>query len=305
MMFICGDARRPSAETALVIEEIVQQQIIEMIVRCVAQLTRRGSRSISVNDLLFLIRENKAKRSRLLKLLSVKEMRKNIHASDDKKDSDTGDLSLADDELPTLEVAARASIPKKRRRKLTRSLRDVESLYPIQLDEDTEEEIQEPDSAGMLRQFDERTKSMSGQEYVYWSECRKASFTAGRAAATRFREWISLAAYPNVRATEDIIDMLGFLAIETVRTLTENALRVKEVEDFSAANRYGSKAAGKRKRAGPFVIKDEDLTPLQPRHVNEAYRRLQVSPKRAIARLLLNDRKVPPCLPLRLVSSSC
>lgn len=198
---------------------------------------------------------------------------------------------------------------KRKRRKLTRPLRDVESLYPIQLNEDTEEEIQEPDSAGMLRQFDERTKSMSQQEYVYWSECRKASFTGGRTAATRFREWIGLAAYPDVRATEDIIDMLGFLAIETVRTLTENALRAKEVEDFSADNRYGpngSKAVGKRKRAGPFIVKDdEDLTPLQPRHVNEAYRRLQVSPKRAIARLLLNDRKVPPCLPLRLVSSSC
>ncbi|OXV11665.1 hypothetical protein Egran_00576 [Elaphomyces granulatus] len=304
MMFICGDARQPLAETALVIEEIVQQQIVEMIVRCVAQLTRRGSRSISANDLLFLIRENKAKRSRLLKLLSVKEMRKNIHASDDKKDSDTGDLSLADDELPTLEVAARASIPKRRRRKLTRSLRDVESLYPIQLNEDTEEEIREPDSAGMLRQFDERTKNMSPQEYFYWSECRKASFTAGRTAATRFREWIGLAAHSDVRATEDIIDMLGFLAIETVRTLTETALHMKEVGDFSADNRYGSngsKAVGKRKRAGPFTIKDEDLTPLQPRHVNEAYRRLQVSPKRAIARLLLNNRKVPPCLPLRLI----
>jgi transcription initiation factor IID TFIID-18 subunit len=30
-MFIYGDARQPLAETALVIEEIVQQQIIEMV----------------------------------------------------------------------------------------------------------------------------------------------------------------------------------------------------------------------------------------------------------------------------------
>ena len=271
---------------------------------------------ISAHHLFFLIRDNKAKVSRLFDFLSAAEMRKNIHTSvDDQKASDTRDPSPANDELPAFEVVesiARVSMPKKKRRKLTSSLRDVESLYSIHLgEEDTEEETPGPDSAAMLQQLDERTKNMSDQEYFYWHKCRTASFTSGRGA--RFREWIGLKAFPSVRVTEEIVNMLGFLALDAVRTLTEKALCVKEAEEYFDVDNPSIKngpngSAGavgtekKKRKIGPFIDKDIDPTPLQPRHVNEAYRRLQQDgPKRAIAQLFLRGRKAPPRLPLRLI----
>lgn len=38
-----------------------------------------------------------------------------------------------------------------------------------------------------LKMADDRTKNMTREEYVHWSECRQASFTFRK--GKRFREW--------------------------------------------------------------------------------------------------------------------
>ena len=260
---------------------------------------------ISAHHLFFIIRDNKVKTSRLSDYCSAAGMWKNIHTSvDDQKASDIRDSGPVDNELPILEAVesiARVSMSKKRIRKLTSSLRDVESLWSIHLGE---EETQGRDSAAVLQQLDERTKNMSEHEYFYWYKCRTASFTSGCRA--RFREWIGLKTPQSVRVTEDIVNTLGFLALDTVRTLTENALQVKETENPSIKNGpnglAGAVGTEKKRNIGPFIDKYIDSTPLQPRHVNEAYRRLQQDdPKTKIGQLLNGGRKPPLRLPLRLI----
>lgn len=118
MMFVSGEQAEPSAETTYLIEEIVREQVIEMVslISCHCHLktdprqlkeatvlaNRRGSKSISIVDLIFQIRHNTAKVSRLKTFLSWKDVRKNVKDSDDKGGGDADAIDLEDVSDPAL-----------------------------------------------------------------------------------------------------------------------------------------------------------------------------------------------------------
>jgi transcription initiation protein SPT3 len=58
---------------------------------------RRGSKSITIVDLIFQIRHDRAKVSRLKTFLSWKDVRKNVKDSDDKGGGDAGDVGDFDE----------------------------------------------------------------------------------------------------------------------------------------------------------------------------------------------------------------
>lgn len=92
-----------------------------------------------------------------------------------------------------------------------------------------EEEPADPEvvaeSTRRLLNADRLTRDMSREEYMEYSECRQASFTYKK--AKKFRDWINPAQYVDVRLNDDVIEILGFLAWEMVRRLTESALEAK------------------------------------------------------------------------------
>ena len=69
--------------------------------------------------------------------------------------------------------------------------------------------------------------------------------------------------------------------MEIVQTLTEEALKIKEQEDLSnKANSSGEQAGKKRKLQGLFDPPSEGRTPVETRHIQEAFRRLQQRPNK-------------------------
>lgn len=329
MMFVSGETAEPSLETTSLIEEIVRQQVIEFvshsprnsttqlanlaqITRSTALATRRGVRSISTDDLIFLIRHDKAKVSRLKTFLSWKDVRKNVKDSDEKGGGDAADFAAAgDDPIGAGGVVAGpqdvASKPKNKRARVG-LVWDVNSFYSIQVperddEEDEEEEEQNYATLQRLAAADERTKHMTKEEYVFWSECRQASFTYRK--GRRFREWAGFGVVTESKPNDDIVDILGFLTFEIVQTLTEEALKVKEREDREKRRRGRAEGAGenkKRKReTGLFDPPEEGRTPVEPKHIHEAYRKLQATPNKSVAMLLHNGR-IPHRTPVRLVS---
>ena len=58
-----------------------------------------------------------------------------------------------------------------------------------------------------------------------YSECRQASFTFKK--AKKFRDWIMFAKYVDIKPNDDIVEILGYLAWEIVRIITDTALKVK------------------------------------------------------------------------------
>ncbi|KAG0262405.1 Transcription initiation protein spt3 [Mortierella polycephala] len=165
-------------------------------------------------------------------------------------------------------------------------------------DEDDDDEDAYLDSMQRLRDADRITYAMTREEYEHYSECRQASFTYRK--AKRFREWANMSSYIDMRPNDDIIDILGFLTFEMVTTLTETALKVKKEEDekqrlyreavVAAKNKHKiENGAGEHQNSEEDMDLDEDIpglfslppseqSPLQPRHIREAFRRLQRAP---------------------------
>jgi transcription initiation protein SPT3 len=119
---------------------------------------------------------------------------------------------------------------------------------------------------------------MSKEAYMYYSDCRQASFTYKK--AKRFREWCNLNSYVYVflmsrfleyKVKDEIMDILGFLAYEIVSVLTEQGLKVKmEWErDDPGEQKEGVVSEGL------FAPPPKQKTPLQPRHIREGFRRSQ------------------------------
>ncbi|KAI5295327.1 Transcription initiation protein spt3 [Ascosphaera acerosa] len=297
------------------------------LVRSTALAARRGVRSISTDDLIFLIRHDKAKVSRLKTFLAWKDLRKNVKDSEDKGGADAVDFATGDDGLAGAvaggpqEAAAR---PKIKKGKMI-SAWDLVNMYPLQVPEreDEEDEDEEEQNHATLQRLitaDERTKGMTREEYVFWSECRQASFTFRK--AKRFREWAGFGVVTDSKPNDDIIDILGFLTFEIVQRLTEEALVVKEQEEALGKKDAGGGAGGgggstaaavaaddgtssdnpkKRKReTGLFDPPQEGRTAIEPRHIHEAYRKLQTPPNRAVA-MLLREGRAPMRMPMRII----
>ena len=233
-------------------------------------------------------------------------MRKNVKDSDEKGGGDAGEVDFDDvchqhpgmtNTYSPLTLQQGANLPgagpvdsKKSSNKKAKLILpwEVQSYYSEQVperdDEEDNEEEEEQNEATLARlaSADERTKNMTRDEYVYWSDCRQASFTFRK--GKRFREWAGFGVVTDSKPNDDIVDILGFLTFEIVQTLTEEALKVKAAEDLHNA-RTSSAAGGetkKRKREGSslFEMPEEGRTPVEPKHVREAFRRLQIVPKK-------------------------
>lgn len=270
--------------------------------------------------------------SRLRTFLSWKDVRKNVKHSDDKGGGDAGDFAAGEDPAATEVLTGSGPVPdagKKNKKAKVGLPWEVASFYnesvPEREDEEDEEE-EEMNYATLqrLKKADERTKNMTKEEYVNWSECRQASFTYRK--GKRFKEWAGFGVVTDSKPNDDIVDILGFLTFEMVQTLTEEALKGKEAEERikrdsgNGGNGSGSGGGGggnnggneedggggdhrplKRKRErGLFDLPEEGREPVQPRHVQEAFRRLQHRNNKAKA--MRSFSRIPYRTPLKLVS---
>lgn len=224
-------------------------------------------------------------------------MRKNVKEADDNKDAGADVGNDAD-----MGVAAGPSGPvmevKKNKKARVDLVWDVPSYFsemvpPRDDEEDEEEEEMTMATLQRLKYADERTRHMSKEDYMHWSECRQASFTFRK--GRRFRDWAGFGVITEAKPNDDIIDILGFLTYEIVQTLTEEALHVKEQEDLwkkrNGQDSKESKKRGKRLREpGLFDWPDEEREPVQPGHIREAFRRLQIGSQKNKAMAVFSRR---------------
>lgn len=172
------------------------------------------------------------------------------------------------------------------------------------------------------QEADDATRQMTREEYQHYSDCRQASFTYRKGmhcnqlhegghpshdqllySAKRFREFLNLPASLDLKANDDTVDIVGFLAFEMVRSLTLAGLEVKKSleesylrEDYAGSSPMLGKRkamaaltgdAKRRREDSPeheesplpvcslFLTPAEARTPLRPEHIQDAFARMQ------------------------------
>lgn len=184
------------------------------------------------------------------------------------KDSDDkgGEVDLGGDGGPDVNapVPAGEDATKKNKKAKVGLPWEPSSFFNVEVPERDDEDDEEEEEMNhitlqRLRKADERTKVMTREEYVTWSEYRQASFTYRK--GKRFREWAGFGIVTDSKPSDDIVDILGFLTFEMVQTLTEEALKIKEQEDL-VRERMGGDGAGdanpkKRKQAQLIQVNGE------------------------------------------------
>lgn len=197
-------------------------------------LLRQG-RTLHPEDLIFLVRYDRAKVNRLRTYLSWKDIRKNAKdESSNPAAAGPGEIDLAVDESAGAAAgggpgAPPPSMSRKLKVKLPWEYSTIFADYVIpsetaaggeeELDEDDQEALME--SRLRLREADRATLRMTREQYEHYSECRAASFTFKK--GKKFREFISSSTYLDHKPNDDIVDILGFLAFEVVREITLGA----------------------------------------------------------------------------------
>ncbi|KAI0920994.1 hypothetical protein AcW1_004883 [Taiwanofungus camphoratus] len=300
MMFVFGEVQDPNPETVNLVEDIVRSQLIELIVQARMLATRRGARYLSAEDLIFLIRHDRAKVNRLRTYLSWKDVRK--HAKDSGGDGGGGV------EVETLEDGADEKLTAKAQKITIKLPWEIMTIYSdvLQTDDEEDEDDIEAHEASIqrLKEADDATRQMTREEYQHYSDCRQASFTYRK--AKRFREFLNLPPSLDLKANDDTVDIVGFLAFEMVRSLTIAGLEVKKSLEESylredlhvvsspvlgkrkAGSGLNSDAKRMRREESPdrdvdsplptcslFLPPPEVRTALRPEHIQDAFARMQ------------------------------
>ena len=284
-----------------------------------------------MHDLLFQVRHDPARVSRLHDIVRWRQIKSNAHKAEAQAAPD-GDLSVLDDnnnneDAPTaavdydlksdkVEIAADLPVPP--------VPWSVALLYPhaqdagildLGLDDDDDDDSDDTPKIvnprlARLAENDRRTATMSRAEYARWFDARKASFQHRRRAA--FRAWCGLDGTASGTG-DDIPGVLDILLIEWVQTLTTEARRERDRERDRERHLADTAAAGPGARDDtkqnpprllvlddPEAYEQEAADVIRPRHVHLAYARLQTPPRRA--RAMLNGTRLPMRKTLKLVS---
>jgi transcription initiation protein SPT3 len=302
MMYIAGETQDASDDTTNLIEDIIHGQVVHLVCDPThglrwskywsnAQLTtasdlafRRGSRIFTVADLIFQFRHDTARVDRLRTFLVWKAIRKTAKGADDKDG--------VEDEEPEVDVAqGMKAIP-------TVNLPwDPPSYFSQQLpdaDDAAADALTSAASLEKLQRDDERTRGMTLDEYATWSEYRHASFTWRK--VKRFRVWSGLGVIAEHRHGDDVLDVLGFITSEMVKTLTIEAMAAQSEEGRGVDVATSSKTAVD----GLFGTTMKGRDAVKARHVRVAFQRLQAVPKKR--RAMLVGTRLPTRQGLQLVS---
>lgn len=152
MMYACGDVRVPDKDSSLYLEQIVYVQM-KLILEKAYEVSRiRGSKTITIEDIVFVLRKNACRVKKLSNYIVFKDIRNKVNREVVKFGA-SADPKLKYSWLPA-------------------------DIYA------QDEELKE-----RLLAVDRITEHMTKEEYLDFTECRQASFTFRK--LRKFKEFLS------------------------------------------------------------------------------------------------------------------
>ncbi|XP_055491533.1 transcription initiation protein SPT3 homolog isoform X2 [Leucoraja erinacea] len=208
MMYALGDARRPLQETAVLIEDIVHSQLINLLHQAAEISQVRGARVIAAEDLLFLMRKDKRKLRRLIRYMSFRDFKSKIIKGVEDEDVIEADKSSS-------------SINKRQKlyQEFLSSIDQTGELLGLLEEDDTDEVKQE-----RLERAERQTRTMDSSQYAEYCESRQLSFAK---KSSKFKDWLDCSSM-EVKPNPIALEIMAYLAYETVAQLVDLALLVKQ-----------------------------------------------------------------------------
>lgn len=263
LLALCA-IREPDDALTQYIEDVVRNHVQQLVLQARAQAARRNAKAVAVEDLVFLVRHDRARLNRLRTYLSWKDVRKKMReldqvggavttatTGDDDTQIDSIEEPVSDKSLKVIKTTVR----------LPWELNDAWADYLHTVDDDPEDDEAEAYEVNKqrLREADLLTSRMSREEYEQYSQARQASFVFRKSqlfppplplgsalrdrsdafppslpggpkhADKKFRDFIALPAILDLVAPQDeVLDVLGFLAYECVRALCDAGVAHKK-----------------------------------------------------------------------------
>lgn len=215
MMHGLGDCRRPLQESAILVEEITQQQMMTLLYRASDVASMRGAKLIGVEDILFLMRKDKVKLRRLLRYMDMKDLKAHIHRS-----------SSVDEEDTQEHVEGKPQQPARKRRKVCyeflSSIDQTGELLDL-FEDDTEDDVKYE----RLLRADLRSRCLDPKQYLEFCEARQANF-GRKYKSQRFKDWLLTGVNLEVKPNLHALELISYLAYETVAQIVDLALLVKQ-----------------------------------------------------------------------------
>eukprot|EP00040_Diaphanoeca_grandis_P012457 m.63118 g.63118 ORF g.63118 m.63118 type:complete len:454 (-) comp23242_c0_seq1:288-1649(-) len=177
--------QKANDDTVKTLEDVIKSQVVNVVHLASESTRERNARNISTDDLLFGARRDPVVSHRLVEFVAKKEA---------KKKQGFG------------RIATRIGIQQRSRWLLLSSLNDLTSECTVDFASD---EL-EAEVAEMQVEADELTKHMQVADYKRYAEAKKGmSFTLKK--GKRFREWINLQLFTDLKANDDFYETLGHI----------------------------------------------------------------------------------------------
>ncbi|XP_065648362.1 transcription initiation protein SPT3 homolog isoform X2 [Hydra vulgaris] len=215
MMYAFGDCRKPSHESVSLVEDIVHQQMTSVLVQAAEVTNTRGGKFTSIDDILFILKNNKCKLQRVIRYLRLKDLKSKTikSASPDEEDifeTIAGD-NIKGDSGKRLKMAF----------DFLSSIDDNGDLISLFDEEDIFDEIKQ----ARQKRADRMSKCLDTQAYMDFAEARQMSFAK---KIGKFKDWLGIGSGTDTKTSTAVVEILSYLAYETVNEIVDLALLAKE-----------------------------------------------------------------------------
>lgn len=221
MMFSFGDSRQPLQETAELVEVIVHQQLTALLEQASDVAISRRDKYIGIEHIVFLLRKDKNKLKRLFRYFEKQDIKNKIKTLA-KPEADLDSHDLISISALEKEAVDKQTMSKERKICLDFLCSIDQTGELLVLFYDQEEDTIKHER--MLR-AEVQSQGMSMEEYLEFCKARQVGFSR---CMKKFRDWIMLNFTPVVTPKKAAIDVLCYLARETVAQIVDLALLVKQ-----------------------------------------------------------------------------
>lgn len=219
MMYAFGDSRKPCAESVALVEDIVRQQMSTLLVQTADITSMRGGKFMSIDDILFLLKKDKDKLRRVIRYLDFRDSKLRTQKS----------VTQEEDEVMEISSGETGKADNKRLKLAYDFISSIDNTGELVALFDEEGHVDHVRQE-RLERAERIAESLDHQSYVEFTEAKQVNFNK---KAGKFKEWLDISSLIDVKPSGAVMEILSFIAYETIGQIVDLSLLVKQDQERS------------------------------------------------------------------------